>query len=228
MSYRRLLTILWLGFVRQGLAGHPLAVASVPFYCHRRTSRRQSFTSSHRPSRHSVRLASSTKRQRGNPKSSEPSYDDAPPLSYSDLGPVGRVVAGTVEVTVSTVMEYATGFFGGYFLGSVTDVPRLLFRNIDPERQRSFMQETSGRFSRMHGKSFRWAKSWGAISAAFGGFGVLVKVVRNGKEDEWNSILSSMAAGAFFSRAGTYLSDILCVFVYTLLVSCCLRILQCV
>jgi hypothetical protein len=210
----RLLTILGLllGFVRQGLAGHPaLAVASVPFYCHRRTSSRRQQSYSRRSSVDSVRLASS--RQRGGRPSEQPSTNDAAAVSYSDLGPVGRVVAGTVEVTVSTVMEYMTGFFGGYFLGSVTEVPRLLFRSIDPEQQRSLLQETSGRFSRLHGKSFKWAKNWGAISAAFGGFGVFVKVVRNGKEDEWNSILSSMAAGAFFARAGTYLFAIICVYI---------------
>lgn len=43
-------------------------------------------------------------------------------------------------------------------------------------------------------------RSWAGVSAAFGGFRVAVKVLRNGQEDEWNSVLSSMCAGAFLSR----------------------------
>ena len=124
-----------------------------------------------------------------------------PVVTYADLGLLGKIVAGTVEITMTTLFEYATGFLGGYLLGTVTDVPRLLFRPLDPPKPSTF-REFSGRFHRMHGKSFRWATSWGGISAAFGGFRVLAKVVRGGKEDEWSNILSSMAAGAYFSRAG--------------------------
>lgn len=121
-------------------------------------------------------------------------------VNYAELGPVGRIVAGAVEVAVSTGLEYLSGFLGGYALGTVTDVPRLLFR---PTNQPSLLRETSSRFVRLHSKSIKWAKTWGGISAAFGGFNVLIKVVRGGKEDDWNSIISSTAAGVFFARKGT-------------------------
>jgi hypothetical protein len=133
-----------------------------------------------------------------------PEVVDAPQSGVhhsAELGLVGRIVAGAVEVAVSTGLEYVSGFLGGYTLGTVTDVPRLLFRTTS---QPTFLKETSSRFVRMHGKSLKWAKTWGEISAAFGGFNVLIKVVRGGKEDDWNSILSSTAAGVFFARKGTH------------------------
>jgi hypothetical protein len=121
---------------------------------------------------------------------------------YSQLGPIGKVVAGCVEITVSTLMEYCTGFFGGYVLGSITDVPSFVFKNVNEGQRLPFFQELSQRYGRMHAKSFRWAKTWGGISATFGGCRVATKVLRGGKEDEWNTVFSSAAAGAFFARNG--------------------------
>jgi hypothetical protein len=123
--------------------------------------------------------------------------------TYGDLGPFGRLVAGTVEIAVTTLTEYMTGFAGGYALGTVTDIPKLLFRRVEPDARQALFKEISGRTARMHTKSFGWAKNWAGISAAFGCFRVVAKVSRGGKEDEWTTILSSMAAGAYFARNGT-------------------------
>jgi hypothetical protein len=128
----------------------------------------------------------------------------APEVSFDDLGPFGKVVAGVTQVLVTTVMEYCSGFFGGLFLGSVVGAPGLLFRPMEPGVPQMFLMEARGRFGRMNTRSLGWAKSWGGISAAFGGFKVAIKVLRNGQEDEWNQILSSAAAGAFFARTGEY------------------------
>jgi len=160
-----------------------------------------------------------------------------------------------------TAFEYLSGLAGGYFLGAVTDIPRLLFRpvvgSLDqiPSPARPLLQEISARCGRMHQKSFMWGKryvlfgpllrnsrttavtglfrchlirnasesrgcfylfslylfsflprsrSWAGISATLGGMRVACKVVRGGVEDEWNTVFSSMAAGAFFRRAGAY------------------------
>lgn len=121
---------------------------------------------------------------------------------YNQLGPIGKIVAGTVEVAVATLMEYCTGFFGGYVLGSITDVPRFMFKNVDEGQKLPFFQELSKRYGRMHAKSYRWAKTWAGVSATFGCSRVATKVLRGGKEDEWNTIFSSAAAGAYFARAG--------------------------
>ncbi|GKY98418.1 hypothetical protein MPSEU_000799300 [Mayamaea pseudoterrestris] len=124
-----------------------------------------------------------------------------PKITYRDLSPIGKLIAGTVEVCVATVMEYVTGFTAGYVIGCVTDVPRLLFQSTQPDQQVSLMQDFSARTARMNGKSLKWARSWGELSAVFGGCRVAVKLLRNGKEDEWSSVFSSMAAGAFLARA---------------------------
>jgi hypothetical protein len=113
------------------------------------------------------------------------------PLSYQDLSPLGRLVAGTVEVgtrkcaktdsaknasaqvshsrtryfcafalvVVVTVLEYASGMVSGYLLGSVTDVPRLLFRRVDVHAAGGWNQVT-GRFVRLHNKSLRWGSRY--------------------------------------------------------------------
>lgn len=133
---------------------------------------------------------------------SEP--EDPPALTYADLTPLGKVVAGSVEVAIATTLEYISGFMGGYALGTITGIPRLLFTSINGE-QRQLWQEALPRLTRMHQKSFSWASTWGGISAAFGGFRVATKIVRGGVEDEWSTVFSSMAAGAFFARASEYL-----------------------
>jgi hypothetical protein len=126
-------------------------------------------------------------------------------ITYSELGVIGKLIAGMFEIVLVTLIEYATAFLGGYVLGTVTDVPRLLFQksNLPQSLARpQLLTEVSHRMLRLHGKSMNWATSWGSISAAFGGFRVTFKVLRGNVEDDWNTILSSIAAGAYFARAG--------------------------
>jgi hypothetical protein len=137
-----------------------------------------------------------------NPEPADEVTPQIPVVSFNDLNPIGKVVAGATQIAVTTVLEYAQGFFGGLALGTAVGFPGLLFRPIEPGVSQLFMTEMKGRMGRMNSRSLTWAKSWGSISAAFGGFKIAVKVIRNGKEDEWNQILSSAAAGAFFARAG--------------------------
>jgi hypothetical protein len=99
-------------------------------------------------------------------------------------------------------MEYCSGFFAGLFLGTAAGIPGFLFRPLEPEVPKMFLAELGGRFGRMNARSLKWGRSWGGISAAFGGFKVAVSVIRDGKQDDWNQILSSAAAGAFFARTG--------------------------
>jgi hypothetical protein len=205
-----LLCLLAVGITNASVSGrvsYPLA-ASIPY---ERFSRRRSLSSRHSNHAHLIppvafggdsskyviltssrtsrkengsRSSSKSKERKNSPATASPDLED-PIVTYKDLTPLGRAVAGTVEVVVTTLSEYLTGFVGGYVLGTATDIPRLLFL-------------------RMHTKSFRWARNWGGVSAAFGCFRVAAKVARGGKEDEWTTILSSMAAGAYFARLGMY------------------------
>jgi hypothetical protein len=121
--------------------------------------------------------------------------------ALQELGPVGKVVAGTVEIAMSTLMEFVSGLMGGYALGIVTGIPAFLTKT-DPAAAAAFGAQLGARTLRMHGKAGRWGRQWGSVSAAFGGFRVTTKVLRGGKEDEWSTVFSSMAAGAYFARQG--------------------------
>lgn len=126
--------------------------------------------------------------------------------SYNDLNVIGKAIAGAVEIALTIATEYCTGFASGYFLGSVVGIPALITRRVASDASRAVpdtaWKEVVGRTLRMHGKSVRWAKSWAGVSATFGGCNTGVKFLRNGKNDEWSSVFSSMAAGAFFARGG--------------------------
>jgi hypothetical protein len=125
-----------------------------------------------------------------------------PDISYGDLGPIGKTIAGITEIVFATAFEYAGGFLTGIFFGTVVGLPGFAFKPTEPGVRKALDLELKSRFVRMNTRSMRWAKNFGSISAAFGGFGVAVKVLRNGEEDVWNSILSSAAAGAYFARKG--------------------------
>jgi Tim17/Tim22/Tim23/Pmp24 family len=166
--------------------------------------------------------ASSSKKGRGSDETvvdrQQPEGEGSGGVSYDDLTPLGRCVYGSVEVAIVSLTDFVSGCFGGYMIGVVTDIPRLLFRSVEQQQgaanllQRqasssslsSFWSQVSSRMVRMHGKSWRWGKEWGTISAVFGASRVATKVVRGGKEDEWSTVFSSMAAGAYFARKGTW------------------------
>ena len=138
-----------------------------------------------------------------------------PTVAFDDLGPIGKVVAGVTQIVVSTALEYLGGFFVGVAVGTVVGVPGFLFKPVEPGVPKVFLKEVSGRMGRMNARSLSWAKSWGYYSGVFGGSKIVVKVLRGGQDDNWNTILSSAAAGAIFARAGKNICQ-LCKYVPTL------------
>lgn len=90
-------------------------------------------------------------------------------LTYADLGPIGKTVAGCTEIVISTVMEYCQGYLAGLFLGTLVGSPGFVFRPVTSGVRQPFAQELSGRFARMNGRSTSWAKNFGRISATFAG-----------------------------------------------------------
>ena len=131
--------------------------------------------------------------------------DVASSYNYDDLTWLGWGIAAAVEIGFTVLIEYATGFIGGYFLGSLADIPRFLRTpsgSTTNQQQRAFWNEFLSRAGRTNAKAVQWGSSWAGISAAFGGIDVAVRVARHGKRDEWNTILSSVAAGAWFARKG--------------------------
>jgi hypothetical protein len=181
--------------------GHSLTGTPSTFpYTHSYRRSRRSPTSSSQ----NYAIAALTGRRKPAPSEPLPAPAAPPVVNFDDLGPIGKTVAGATQIVTSTALEYISGFFMGLIIGTVVGVPGFLFRPIEPGVPKIFMREAAGRWARMNTRTIGWAKNWGGISAAFGGFKVAVKVIRTGEEDEWNTILSSAAAGAFFARKGTF------------------------
>lgn len=163
----------------------------------------------------SVVLTSSTprkKRRRKDDKPEDPSrmfesqritnFDRTGDLEtkFQDLGPIGKTIAGCTEIVFVTLTNCISGYMSGLFFGTLVGTPGFLFRPIETSVRRPLMEEMKLRFVRMNTRSVSWGKSLAGVSAAFGGFDVAVKVLRNGKEDFWSQILSSAFAGAYFAR----------------------------
>ena len=125
-----------------------------------------------------------------------------PEDSFESLGPIGKSIARLTMVATSALMEYTSGFMTGIVFGSLAGLPGFFFNPVEKGVNQAFMTEMGGRFSRMNGRSLRWAKSFGEISAIFGASQVAVRLMRHGKEDAWTSIFSSALAGACFARKG--------------------------
>lgn len=148
----------------------------------------------------SQRVISNIQKQQAQEEEAARQASELEDVSYNDLGPIGKAVAGSTEIIFATVFDYCSGYLQGLVLGTLFGSPGFVFRPITKGVRQPFMTEISSRFVRMNTRSLNWGKKFGALSATFGGFGVAVKVLRNGEKDVWNDILSSAAAGAFFAR----------------------------
>ena len=108
---------------------------------------------------------------------------------------VEKVLIGGFMIGGTTAMEYASGYLGAYVLGTIVGIPGVAY-----SKEGLRMGE---RFSNMNARSTNWAKTWAPISAVFGGSDAATRIIRGNKQDQWNTVISSAAAGAYFSRAGT-------------------------
>jgi hypothetical protein len=138
----------------------------------------------------------SSKKQQQEVKTLEEENPEIPTIE--DLGPVARLIVGSIQIVVTTGVEYVTGFLGGFILGGIVGFPGL-FTPIGPNR---VPNEFAQRLARMNSKAVRWGSTWAPISAVYGGCDAAVRVARGNVKDQWNTILSSAAAGAYFSRKG--------------------------
>ncbi|GMH97278.1 hypothetical protein TrVE_jg6343 [Triparma verrucosa] len=122
---------------------------------------------------------------RGGGRQSEP--ERVPPdyqAMRANLSPLGKVIAGSCEVGVTTGMSYVSSGMLGYFgmgVWQLKSIGELGMKGI-------------------HAKAVTSGKSWGELGAYFSGFGCAAKVIRGGKEDKWNQVLASFAAGVCLSK----------------------------
>eukprot|EP00584_Thalassiosira_punctigera_P000814 CAMPEP_0172533708 /NCGR_PEP_ID=MMETSP1067-20121228/6314_1 /TAXON_ID=265564 ORGANISM="Thalassiosira punctigera, Strain Tpunct2005C2" /NCGR_SAMPLE_ID=MMETSP1067 /ASSEMBLY_ACC=CAM_ASM_000444 /LENGTH=259 /DNA_ID=CAMNT_0013318381 /DNA_START=80 /DNA_END=859 /DNA_ORIENTATION=+ len=112
----------------------------------------------------------------------------------AQLGPVGFLVANSLELAVVTIGSYVSGGALGYVGGTVMGIPSTLFGRE--------MGGVVQRLSALNSKAFASCKSWAALSAAFSGFHNFVIMCRGGAEDGWNAVIGSALTGAFLNRAG--------------------------
>ena len=135
----------------------------------------------------------------------------------SQLGPIGKLVANSVQVGIAAVGSYMSGAFFGYFVGGITGVPSLFsshngigggsgssFEPIKTNmiKNNNAFKEFTRKMGNLNSKALTQGKSWGALSASFSGFHALTRVCRGGVEDRWNGILGSACAGAYLNRNG--------------------------
>lgn len=143
-----------------------------------------------------VLLAARNKKKKSPVVDQEPLVKPVAPVLAEDIPkwedlPLGwKAVFGAVEVGYTVVTQYVSGFATAYILGSLTGIPVLAKAPTDGLT----------RFARFHQKNMRWGKNWGQISASFSGFDTGVRLLRDNKQDEWNSLFGSACAGAFFVR----------------------------
>jgi Tim17/Tim22/Tim23/Pmp24 family len=127
---------------------------------------------------------------------------------YADLSLFGKAVAGCVEILTSVTFDYCMGYASGYFIGTVLGVPRVMFFGEKASSTGDMWRNLIDRTKQIHSKSNSYGRSWGNVSAVFGGSRTAVNVVRgNAKNDDWNEIFSSVLAGALMSRSGAYVID---------------------
>jgi hypothetical protein len=126
-------------------------------------------------------------------------------FGYDSLNPLGKTIAGAVEVGVITASSYISGGVLGYLVGGAMGVP-ILFRPPPSAggNTNNALKQLASKLKLMNEKAVQAGKNWGQLSASFSGFHALCRAVRGGREDKWNYIIGSGAAGAFQSRSGMF------------------------
>jgi hypothetical protein len=145
-----------------------------------------------------------TKKAKPNVTVEEEEEEEEEQFGYDSLGPIGKTIAGAVEVGVVAASSYISGGIFGYVIGGAMGLP-ILFRPLPSAADtNNSLKQFASKLKLMNEKAVQGGKNWGQISASFSGFHALCRVVRGGREDKWNFIIGSGAAGAFQSRSGTF------------------------
>lgn len=165
-------------------------------------------SNSNRNKRKNEKIAKQQQQQLDDPDfyNNEEEYLQSIAEMTSQLGPVGKLVANSVQVGIAAIGSYISGAFFGYFVGGITGVPSIFSSNsgIDSAvvKNNNVFKEFTRKMGNLNSKALTQGKSWGTLSASFSGFHALTRVCRGGVEDRWNSILGSACAGAYLNRNG--------------------------
>lgn len=111
----------------------------------------------------------------------------------ANLGFVGKLIAGTVEVALVTAGSALSGAALGYVGGGIMGVPTLF--QASPG-----VTGVGAKLGAWNARAIGASKNWAQLSGAFSGFHAVARVARDGREDRWNAVVGSAMTGAYLSR----------------------------
>jgi import inner membrane translocase subunit TIM22 len=106
----------------------------------------------------------------------------------------GKILSGAV-------MGSVLGILMGLFMGAMGDVSPIQIINGREVPQAPLREQVRSGFKSIALKSKGWAKSFGVLTALFGGVECLIEKYR-AKHDVWNPVISGCAVGATLSAKG--------------------------
>jgi len=105
------------------------------------------------------------------------------------------------KVIIGGVMGAVMGVGLGIFMGAMADTSPIQIVHGKEVPQMPLREAMRGAFKATASKSIGWAKSFGVLSALFGGIECVIEKHR-AKHDVWNPVLSGCAVGATLSASG--------------------------
>jgi import inner membrane translocase subunit TIM22 len=105
------------------------------------------------------------------------------------------------KIITGAIMGSVLGVAMGLFMGAMGDVSPIQIINGREVPQAPLREQVRAGFKSIAFKSRGWAKSFGILTALFGGIECLIEKYR-AKHDVWNPVISGCAVGATLSAKG--------------------------
>lgn len=106
-----------------------------------------------------------------------------------------------MKIITGAMMGSVLGVGMGLFMGAMGDVSPIQIINNREVPQAPLREQVRAGFKSIAFKSRGWAKSFGILTALFGGIECLIEKYR-AKHDVWNPVISGCAVGATLSAKG--------------------------
>ena len=124
-----------------------------------------------------------------------------PPPAESPVLPTLVQEACGMKIITGALMGSFLGVCMGLFMGAKGDVSPIQMINNREVPQAPLREQVRSGFKSIAFKSRGWAKSFGILTALFGGVECLIEKYR-AKHDVWNPVISGCAVGATLSAKG--------------------------
>lgn len=124
-----------------------------------------------------------------------------PPLEEVPIIPTLVQESCGSKIITGAIMGSVLGVGMGLFMGAMGDVSPIQMVNGREVPQAPLREQVRSGFKSLASKSRGWAKSFGILTALFGGVECLIEKYR-AKHDVWNPVISGCAVGATLSAKG--------------------------